>query len=502
MVDLLPVRPLLLTALMAVAPAVGRSAPFGQGSQPKILIIQAHVPNNKDGDPNVSVAVPLSKELDDTGRVTTVVWSMTDPAFRDAVASGKILITSAPKDQEYQAAAHAMGVDYVLVFTAYRTGPNVKAEARLLRGSKEEWHDKENMAVALGGSYDPEESAQSVSRTIVFKMQQTVLKGLPIITKVRTPDMTPGEGPVAVAAPVVAAPPDDGALKTSVDALLKAGNYAAAVAALRDAVDSAPFDAKRRTMLIETLMERDPDHAAEEARRAALILPDHAEYRLMAARAWMQAGKAKEAQDELNDAVARQPDAAATRLMLGEVALENLDPERALPHLEAAVKADPSAEALFLRALCRAMLGGVDGMKLDMEAMGKAEPVAPSTDVARRHLLAISVFGQTMPRDAEQIRELIQKAAIKPQDAGVRRELTDCQHRLAARIAFMEMLAVPAGGQKSHDRWLLADKLLAESLVDVQTFISGSDDALTDARMNLGEGLKQADLARNEGKQG
>lgn len=220
---------------------------------------------------------------------------------------------------------------------------------------------------------------------------------------------------------------------------------------------------------------------------------------MMAARAWIQAGRPKEAQDELNEAVAHAPDAPATRLLLAEVALADLNPERALPHLDAAIKAEPTPDAFYLRALCRAMLGGVDGLKLDLDEMSHREPKAADADIDRRYRLAVSVFDRLNKRDGLEIRDLIQKAAIKPKDAGLHDGLTAVEQRLAARIAFMEMMATPATLQKTHDRWLLADKLLAESLVNVRSFIGGADDALTDARMNLGEGIKQADLARSAG---
>jgi hypothetical protein len=58
------------------------------------------------------------------------------------------------------------------------------------------------------------------------------------------------------------------------------------------------------------------------------------------------------------------------------------------------------------------------------------------------------------------------------------------------------MITVPTASQKISDRWLLAHKLLLQSLTDLKIFIGGDSDAIIDARMNLGESINQATIAR------
>ena len=74
-------------------------------------------------------------------------------------------------------------------------------------------------------------------------------------------------------------------------------------------------------------------------------MPDAIELRVLAARAWMRAGKPDEAQTDLNEAMARNPDGAGTRLLLGEIGIAQLKPERALDHLSKSIAAGDSAEA-------------------------------------------------------------------------------------------------------------------------------------------------------------
>ena len=61
--------------------------------------------------------------------------------------------------------------------------------------------------------------------------------------------------------------------------------------------------------------------AAQEARRAAAVLPDQTELHTLAARAFVRAGKPDEALAELNESVARDPNAIETRMLIGELDL-------------------------------------------------------------------------------------------------------------------------------------------------------------------------------------
>jgi tetratricopeptide (TPR) repeat protein len=467
---------------------------------PRILIVQSQVPANKDGDPNVPIANFVSQEIDDSGKLTSVVWSLSDPNFREAALSGKLKnVPDLPKLADAISVARQLDAEYLLVVEATKNGKDVKAFARLYRGGKEIWKNSETMAVATNGEANPLSSAQSIARTTVLKMNSSALKELSVKTAVSTPEPARGQAPVStMVAPPPVAKSDNSKLRSEVEALVRDKHYTTAIAMLRDAVDSDPFDAERRMMLINLLQDRDPASAADEARRAGSLIPDKPEFRILAARAFMQAGMNKEAQEELNEAIARSPEATTTRVLLAEIAIKDLQPEKALGHLDEAIKNEPTAEAFFMRAICRAMLGGADGVKLDLAAVEKATPERSPTDVERRYRLAIPILDKLISRSFDAVRDLTQRAIVRPKDTEVQDGLESLQRVCAARSALLTGLTVPPDEQRSHDRWVLAHKLLAQTLVDLRTFTGGDSDALVDARMNLGEAINQAKLAREK----
>jgi len=490
------VKPTLRFASTFALVAVGVTA-FAN-DVPKVLIIQAPVPVTKDGDPNLGIANFLAQEVDDGGRLSSMVWSLTDPGFRQATEGGKIKdISDTPKLPDALKAAKQMGVEYVIVCVASRNGGDAKSLAHLYKNGREIWNDKVSMRVGIKDTYDREGTALSIAHTIVLKMTGAALKDLPVRNINRTPDPAQGQLP-AVPHTETPAPEvnDDAKLWSAVSDLMQGGHYASAVTAVRDGIDAQPFNADRRKKLIELLQTTDPAAAATEAIRASEIIPEDTGFRILAARAWMQAGKNKEAQDALNEAIARSPDAPATRLMLAELAIRKDDAEKALENVDLALKASPSAEGYFIRALCRAILGGADGVTLDLNEMAKAKAGSTDADIARRYQLAIEILDRLMIRTGEGAKELISHASVKPKDANVKEGLDTTRQQLNARIAFLAGLPHPASKQNSYNRWLLSYKLMNQAMSDLDTFIGGSSDALVDSRINLGEAIKQANLAK------
>jgi len=484
----------LAFGLVAIAPWLAFAAPV-----PKILIIQLSQKQTKGDDPNLPFVNFFAQEVDDAGKMTSIVWGMTDPVFREAAMSGKIKnAPDHPKLDEVFPVARDLGAEYVVVCEATKAGTDVTASATLYKDGREIWKDKENMGVAKVSGFDSQSSAHSVARTMVLKMGGTILKGLMVQQKAQTPEAAQGQSPVETpVTPPAPAKLDDDALKTDVDALVKQKNITGAIAMLRDAIDIAPFDAVRRSMLIEVLKDRDPKMAADEAKRAGALLPDHPEFRILAAKALMNAGSSKEALEELNQAIARAPNAPSTRLLLAEMSIRKLEPEKALPHLDEAMKAENSADCHFLRAVCDALLGKPDGVRSEIEAMDKQTTTKNPSDVARHHNLAIAVLDQQMAKDADEIRTLTQRAIIKPKDPDTNDRIRQIQRSVAARGVLLAMIASPIGDQPVHDRWVLAHKLLAQSLLDLQSFTGGSEDSLTDARLNFSQAIEEAEKARN-----
>lgn len=475
-------------------------AAVGAADVPRVLIVQMPVPVTKEGiDPNLSIADALAQELDQGGKVSSIVWSMTDPVFRAAATEGKIKeAPDNPTLAQAQNATRPLSAEFLLTCEAKVAGGDCTADVKLMRGGRVVWKDKQSLKIGPDSNLtDRFDTARSLARTLAMRLQGEALKTLPVATKNETAEPTKGQAPVVE--PV--APPDTSAvdlvkLKSEVQRLLSDGRRSAAILVLRDGIDVKPMDPVRRKLLVDTLIETDPIGAAEEARRAANLVPDDAELRVLAARAWLRANRNTEAQADLNEAMARQPDSAPARLLLAEIALRHGNGEQALEHVDRVLKTETSAEAYYVRALCRSTLGGTDGVKQDLAAAQKASPEVAPNDALRRYRLSAEILDMEFDRVANSLKTLIPKLATKPKDRTLADELEQAQALNEAQSALQEGVMVPIDLKAAHARRVLARKLLGQVLMDLEAFVGGTADAMGDARINLGDAIKQMATAR------
>jgi tetratricopeptide (TPR) repeat protein len=468
-------------------------------ASPTILIYQSRVPIKDKDDPNIDISKPIWQEYDQNGRLTPIVYSPSDPTLKSAVASGKLADPPiAPSDKQLFAVARKLGVDYVLVVQSQRVGKIVDASLKLFKDQRQIWTDEDNLAVTLQDIIDPQSTALSIAHTFVLRMNATPLKGFADHPKAQNPQLQPGQTPVV--APISAKPiqkTNNEELKVEVDSLIKANHSSEAILKLRDAVDQAPLDLERRLLLINELQVDQPLAAASEARRAAIVMPEKVELRVLAARAWIRAGKPNEAQEDLNEAVARDPNGASTRLLLAELSLGHLEPSKALGHLDEAIKQQDTSQARFLRAICRSMLGGIDGMNIDLKQVDKLEPTRTPDVVGSRYAQATDILDHAFTQDVNDLRSLIPKIVVKPKDSGLRDQLEQMLRLLQSRTTFLTLIEIPSNLKLPHDQRILAHKLLAQSIIGVQSYSNNSDeDTLAEARINLGEALKQLKIAQ------
>jgi tetratricopeptide (TPR) repeat protein len=462
------------------------------------LIVQINMPVTKEGiDLNVPIADALAQELDRGGKVLPIVWSMTDPIFREAALDGKLKETpDRPNPAQIGAVAKALSAEYVVSCEAKQVGVNVQANVELLRGGRVIWKTPQTMRVTIEGGTLSTQTGQSIARTAALRLQTEPWKSLPIATKAETSELAPGQAPQIPTPPVDTSAADEARLRSDVMRLISDGRRSAAILAVRDGIDAKPLDPGRRKLLVDTLLEVDALGAAQEARRAATLVPEDAELRVLAARAWLRAGKPAEAQIDLNEAMARQPESVPTRLLLAEIALLKGDSEPALDHADRAVKAEPTADTFFMRALCRATLGGADGVRQDLAASDKASPEKSPNDVLRRYRLAASVLDAQFDRVANDLKLLIPKMAVKPKSREIADALEQANALLQASNALYDGLIVPGDAKTGHARRILAQKLLGQTLMDLDAFVGGTADAMADARINLGDAIKQMATAR------
>lgn len=470
-------------------------------ADPTVLIVQTKAPPKQNVDINVSLSDYLSQELDNDGRLVPLIYSATDPAFLAAVKKARLRETpDAPTARQALGVAQRLGAEYVLFVEATQAVKVIKSKLTLIKDRRQVWKDEQNMSVSAQDIVNQDSTCRSLARTLVFRMNGGPLRGYVPRKKTETPEPAKGQEPIVTPAPVqTTAVVSDDDLKKQVNDLAANGKRAAAIVAMRDGVDIAPFDLDRREELVNLLLLDDPKSAAEEARRAAVLMPDKSELRALAARAWMQAGKPDEAQKDLNEAIARDPNGTSTRLLLGELSLDQLEPAKAIDHLDQAVKQHDSSRARFLRAVCRSMLGGIDSMQADLLEAGKLEPQLTTGEVSERYFFVGDITDRLLAKDGIEVRNLTQEVVIKPHNRDLKEEMATMSRGLQARIVLLDTVVSSPDLRQVSARRLLANKLMAQCLVDLQTFCEkGDEDALADSRINLGEALKQLAAVRKK----
>lgn len=461
---------------------------------------QAIMPDDKTPHAKVEVGDALAQELYTAGRVSPIVWSLTDPIFRAAVNDGLIRNPSDnPSMKQVRAAQRKLKIDLVLFITAYQDGDQLHAAAELYKGDKPIWKDQKDMSVTLSGHFDQDGAIKSLARTWAQILGQDPFKPYAPSPERQTPEPDPGSvpKPADVQTPLAPKASDNKSLFAEADRLLKNGEGSKGVGLLRDAVDAAPDDIERRQGLAEYLLKvHKPELAATEARRACQTAPNNLALRMLAARAWMEAGRPDEAQSDLNEVVARDPEGAGARELLGEAALWQLKAPAAIDHFDAAIKDKPTPELYLYRSLARAV-GGDSAASGDDLAQVKGLD-EEGTDA--RYTFSVLILDKAFSQITDELKPLYQAAVSKPgKDVS---DGADYQSkRLSALVAIFQALPIPKSHAKSNDRRILALNLLNESISDVGAYIDApNDDTMSDARINLGEAMKQMAAAQDEYK--
>ncbi len=464
---------------------------------PRILIAPL-APLKKDGPlPTSSIGDQFANQLDEDGRAQPIVWGLTDVAFRTSALEGKLGdVPVLPTRAQALDVGKRLGTAYVLVYRSERKDGRLDASAELLQDGRTVWKDTKSMSAAHGTSPNDDDTASSIARTWLLLMTTGPLKALPPKKTAITPPPTTGQNPVVVVEPPPLPPPttDLQALETRLGALTKTGKLGEARAIARDAVDANPLSPGPRSLLVRLLAAQgDAAGAAEEARRAAELMPDQPVLRADAVRRLLGIGKVREAKAALGGL----SDDPATRRLSAEVALSEGDAETAIRDVEPLLKTGDDPQAHLLRGLARARLGGAEGAAADMKAWaeGTPDPLARGEG----YTFARRTLGAMAERAAESIMPLLSRAGSQPKSGAVRDELDEAQRQAQARAACWAALPPPEGPQGAHDAWSLAHRLMALVAADVRSFLSGSGDALTSARIDLGEAKRAMKEAHEKG---
>lgn len=440
----------------------------------------------------------LAGFLDQDGRVFPIVWSLTDPLFRAALEEGKVkdYIDSPPLNVLHDARTK-LKCDYLMVVSAWREGPELIASIRLYQGRREVWRDDRSTSAQTGTDVDFENAVASVNRTWVMLMGNGPLKSLP--QRPANPDPGPQEGsqPPKNPNPPSLPPTNNEAIEQAMKRLA-AGEGHVAVTMLRDAVDAEPLEPERRRTLVLVLNQLDqPLLAAQEARRASGLFPERTEFRILAARAWLKVKRSEDALEDLNEAVARDPDAFETRMLLGELQLREGRFRFAQEHFDKALERTESAAARWMRGLCKMLSGDAAGGKVDWDAASK-DPSSMSDAAKLEHFRLISELwtplGDNLGTD---FRIAVPMAATQSKDPETMQRVADIVKRAEAAVSTWTNLTPPVEHQRSHARWGLALKLLRQASSELQVLLQEpNEENQAQASITLGEALKQLKEAK------
>lgn len=467
---------------------------------PKVLVVQLR-PDLKENQTHVLLNDLLAREIATANRVDTIAMGEFDLTFRKAIQDGLVRqVPERPTLDEAIAIAKTLGCEYVAMVESFAEDGSLKGKCALYRGSRRIWQDNMQLGAMVSSGNDPDAAARSLARTWALKIDSEAFRDLPTKPRQETPDPMPGD--IAPVPAQAAAPPSDDAVDNArlfaeVDRLTRAGQRVQAIAVLRDGVDAMPLDVRRRKALIDALMGAErPEDAAEEARRAALLFPDDDEIRSLAANAWLTAGDETQARRDLNAAIVRDPGNNAARSLLADTCLREMRVAEALSHLQILTNGPADKGTLQKQALAYALSGEVSAMEQSLNrAKGAPEPNGGM--LATYALVAETVDAATQT-SATDIRSMFQRAIVRREDPEVAEILGSQQALISARLLYLDSWTPPARHAGSHGRRLLALKLLAQSLTGLKAYLSdGADGTLTDARLDLGEALKQLTTARD-----
>ena len=466
---------------------------------PSILIVYA-TKNGKADNAYSSVTSYLANECDKSGRVAPIVADITDPIYRDALATGKV--TASPTSRVALTLSEAMdtsrklGAEYLFYIVAAPVATNLTAEGTLYKQGRSIWKDRQTIGMSVGDKNDADGAALSLASTWSTKLFTGPLKDLTARPLIPTPP--PEAGVVAPQTtegnpPPVVVPVD---WEGPISAALKANDAWTATVLARAAVDSKPDDLARRKVLCDTLVAiGKPQLAASEAADVATWGTPAAEWRVRSAKAYLAAGDSARARAQLNEAVAREPDAPETRRLLGQISLVELEPVVAIEHLDVAIHRDADPDGYVLRAIARAMLGGLDGLLSDWHQA----TLMPKFDAAARYRFAIPVLDRVTAADITETRDLLARCVVNRADPANSETRDRLEKRVKARLAYLAETGVPVANSKSFERFGLAQRVLVQSLQSVADYLENGDaDTATEARIDLGESLKQLNTAREQ----
>lgn len=465
---------------------------------PQMLVVQVKDARNIDPDKVVPAQVQIAKELDAEGRVVPVMWSKSDAFVAALIEEKKLKWVDVPTDKDALNAASSNKIPYVLAFATVKSQGFLLATCKLYYNGREIWKDDFNTSVVVGTTVDWDLQAVNLARSWVLKLGNGPLKSLPARPKIEQPTPDPGTltqgGNDPVGAPAPKPQPLTQDTINRAQKLIAEKRVAEAIVLLRDTVDSAPRDPASRRALVESLVYAGYlDMAADEALRAAEIIPESAEMYLVAARAYARLGQPDKAQSALNEALARDGQSHMSHVIRGEVLLLKGRAEEAAEQFGEALKTKNSYDARLGHAVASAFQGKDADCADDLGQL----PPAGEALIADSYQRTIMLMNQQMESLVVSMREVMQEGLTKGKSPALLTKALTADSTAKGLDKLIQLLKAPTRHLISHQKRELAQKLLLQATSDCVTFAQQvTEDASTEVAISLGEAIRRYNSAR------
>ncbi len=497
-------------AILALMPGICHAAP-------DLLIVQTKVPVEADRDPNLMLAPYVADELDKEGRVRPVVWSMTDPVFREWTSRDVFgPFEPNPSPRVALDTARKLGIDYVLIVQAVSTKQQFVPSAELFVDGRSKWKfgprdpkRSDDLVVATDGKYD-----EKATRALQAKLPDMIRAGGTFTVYVGSlPDWDAtarsvsstwrallGEGPLASlpARPRVSQEPDPtGAeVNTTVEIsgaadpdlprkaldMAQQGKADQAVILVREACDLKPFDTELRKTLVA--VEKAAGllrEAADASQLAAKLDPGDSSLWLLAASSWIDVCDAERARDSLKEAQARGASGPEVNRIEADIALLGGEAKKA-EGLYVSLK-DPSV--VWRLALAAALAGDLPTCEKALESL-QSGPLEQ-----RDYQTLVLLLDRSLEPWVTSVRDLVPMVRMHPGDPQALQK-AETVNKVATGLAdIVSKVVAPERHKESHEARRLAHILLAQSTLEALHFAKSNDpDTGEEAVASLGQALR------------
>ncbi len=477
----------------------------GAAGQPYALVVQESLSPQPEAELDLPIATYLAAELERDGRVVPVVWSMSDPVFRQWAADG--LAPSRPvggDPREAQGLARKLKVPYVIALQAVRLGPRLRLRIEVNEGGRTTWHQGDRVtrqdverALAAEGDAPPLGPAgemivyvdgrpdwDATARAIAHSWAKLLAEG-PLrreSARPRSPDGTTGSEALAPPSDV----PEVSDPAQEAESALAAGRPARAVLLLREAVDRDPRNGALRTRLAQALaLAGFNDEAVEEARRAARAGATGPEPWLLAAQAALDGGDGESARRDLNEALARGATPGQTTPLRVQAHLLNGQIDEALALLDEG----PADATPYPRALALALAGRGDAL---------AETLPPGTALDERsYVLLVRCLDRALLRWLDDLRSVPPAVRLNPGRPETVALAETTRARFESLSTLVDRTVAPSRYEASHEGRRLAHVMLLQSALDAVEFARTTDPgSAEESAVSLGQALQLLQQAR------